>query len=57
MQFLLLYRFVKALTEVHFLHEVLSRFIQHDRMIVGFTPTYAINSYNNGCCEFESPSG
>jgi hypothetical protein len=47
MQFLLLYRFVKALTEVHFLHEVLSRFIQHDRMIVGFTPTYAINSYNN----------
>jgi len=38
---------LKALTEVHFLYEVLSRFIQHDRMVVGFTPTYAISAYNH----------
>ena len=25
-----------------------------DRMVVGFTTTYAINAYHHWCCEFES---
>jgi len=29
----------------------------HDRMVVGFTTTYAINAYHHWCCEFESRSG
>jgi hypothetical protein len=29
----------------------------HDRMIVGFTTTYAIGAYHHWCCEFESRSG
>jgi len=28
-----------------------------DRMIVGFTTTYAISTYHHWCCEFESRSG
>ena len=28
-----------------------------DRMIVGFTTTYAIRAYDHWCCEFESRSG
>jgi len=28
-----------------------------DRMVVGFTTTYAISAYHHGCCEFESRSG
>ena len=28
-----------------------------DRMVVGFTITYAISAYNHKCCEFESRSG
>jgi len=28
-----------------------------DRMVVGFTTTYAISAYHNWCCEFESRSG
>jgi hypothetical protein len=29
----------------------------HDRMVVGFTTTYAISVYHHWCCEFESRSG
>jgi len=29
----------------------------HDRMIVGFTTTYAISAYHHKRCEFESHSG
>jgi len=29
----------------------------HDRMVVGFTTTYAISTYHHWCCEFESQSG
>jgi len=28
-----------------------------DRMVVGFTSTYAINIYHHWCCEFKSRSG
>jgi len=28
-----------------------------DRMVVGFTTTYAIGAYHHWCCEFESRSG
>ena len=28
-----------------------------DRMVVGFTITYAISAYHHWCCEFESRSG
>ena len=28
----------------------------HDRMVVGFTTTYAISVYHHWCCEFESRS-
>ena len=28
-----------------------------DRMVVGFTTTYAINVYHQRCCKFESRSG
>jgi hypothetical protein len=28
-----------------------------DRMVVGFTTTYAISAYHHGYCEFESRSG
>jgi len=28
-----------------------------DRMVVGFTTTYAISAYYHLCCEFESRSG
>ena len=28
----------------------------HDRMVVGFTTTYAISAYHHLCCEFESRS-
>jgi len=28
-----------------------------DRMVVGFTTTYAISAYHHWCCEFESWSG
>jgi hypothetical protein len=28
-----------------------------DRMVVGFTTTYAISAYHQWCCEFESRSG
>jgi len=28
-----------------------------DRMVVGFTTTYAICAYHHWCCEFESCSG
>jgi hypothetical protein len=28
-----------------------------DRMVVGFTTTYAISAYHHQCCEFESRSG
>jgi hypothetical protein len=28
-----------------------------DRMVVGFTTTYAISAYHHWCCEFESRSG
>jgi hypothetical protein len=28
-----------------------------DRMVVGFTTTYAISAYRHRCCEFESRSG
>jgi hypothetical protein len=28
-----------------------------DRMVVGFTTTYAISAYRHSCCEFESRSG
>jgi hypothetical protein len=27
-----------------------------DRMVVGFTTTYAISAYHHYCCEFESHS-
>jgi len=27
-----------------------------DRMVVGFTTTYATSAYNHWCCEFESQS-
>ena len=29
----------------------------HNRMVVGFTTTYAISAYHHWCCEFESQSG
>jgi hypothetical protein len=29
----------------------------HDRMVVGFTTTYAISAYHHWCCEFESLLG
>jgi hypothetical protein len=29
----------------------------HDRMVDGYTTTYAISSYHHWCCEFESRSG
>ena len=29
----------------------------HDRMVVGFTTTYAFSAYHNWCCEFKSRSG
>jgi hypothetical protein len=29
----------------------------HDRMVVGFTTTYAISAYHHWCCEFESRLG
>ena len=28
-----------------------------DRMVVGFTTTYAISAYHHRCCEFESRPG
>jgi hypothetical protein len=28
-----------------------------ERMVVGFTTTYAISAYHHWCCEFESRSG
>jgi hypothetical protein len=28
-----------------------------DRMVVGYTTTYAISAYHHWCCEFESQSG
>ena len=28
-----------------------------DRMVVGFTATYAFSAYRHWCCEFESRSG
>jgi len=28
-----------------------------DRMVVGFTTTYAISAYHQWCCKFESQSG
>jgi hypothetical protein len=28
-----------------------------DRMVVGFTTTYAVSAYHHWCCEFESRSG
>ena len=28
----------------------------HDRMIIGFTITYAISAYHQSCCEFKSRS-
>jgi hypothetical protein len=28
-----------------------------DRMVVGYTTTYAINAYHHWCCEFKSRSG
>jgi len=28
-----------------------------DRIVVGFTTTYAISAYHHWCCEFESRSG
>jgi len=28
-----------------------------DRMVVGFTTTYAIKAYHHRCCEFKSRSG
>ena len=28
-----------------------------DRMVIGFTITYAIGAYHHCCCEFESRSG
>jgi len=31
--------------------------IGHDRMVVGFTITYAISAYHHWCCAFESRSG
>jgi hypothetical protein len=31
--------------------------LSRDRMVVGFTTTYAICAYHHWCCEFESPSG
>jgi hypothetical protein len=29
----------------------------HDRMVVGFTTTYAISAYHHWCCEFEYRPG
>ena len=29
----------------------------HDRIVVGFTISYAISAYHHCCCEFESRSG
>ena len=29
----------------------------HDRMVVGFTTSYAISAYHHWCCEFESRPG
>jgi hypothetical protein len=29
----------------------------YDRMVVGFTTTYAISAYHHWCCEFQSRSG
>jgi hypothetical protein len=43
MQFLLFDRIVEVLTEAHFLYEVSRR----DRMVVGFTTTYAISPYHH----------
>jgi hypothetical protein len=28
-----------------------------DRMVVGYTTTYAISAYHHWCCEFETRSG
>ena len=30
---------------------------ERDRMVIGFTITYAIGAYHHCCCEFESGSG
>jgi len=30
---------------------------RRDRMVIGFTTTYAIGAYHHWCCEFEFQSG
>jgi len=42
-------------TSIHKL--LVQRLRGRDRMIVGFTTTYAISAYHHWCCEFESRSG
>jgi len=32
-------------------------FLGLDRMVVGFTTTYAVSAYHHWCCEFKSRSG
>jgi len=41
---------------VYYDHKKLGGRPGRDRMIVGFTTTYAISAYHHWCCEFESRS-
>ena len=47
------YRHIQFVCESHHLMGCWYR----DRMVVGFTTTYAISAYYHWCCEFESRSG
>ena len=42
---------------LHILYYTMRGFGGHDRMVIGFTTTYAISAYHHWCCEFESRSG
>jgi hypothetical protein len=43
--------------KLHLTRMKLSKCRGSDRMVVGFTTTYAISAYHHWCCEFESRSG
>jgi hypothetical protein len=42
---------------VHVISYILRGRRGRDRMVVGFTASYAISAYHHWCCEFESRSG
>ena len=51
--FIMRHMAIAFLSDFHFTEARRGR----DRMIVGFTTTYAISAYYHWCCEFESRSG